>query len=271
MDDRRKHISSGLAAESLVAKRVTRATEGQARPVLPDLWLVLIGGSLFDRGGEAILPLAERLVELRATHQLAVCCGGGVRQRHTYKIGLDLGLPVGGLAAVAGAIEEQNALMLWALTAHRGAIRLNKEELELLPLALAVGQLPILVAQPPYHYWEYPRAGSGVPLHGDDCGTVLLTENFGCRCVLLKDVDGIYEADPADHPGARRLTHVRVDELLAGSPRTLPVEQGLLDIMRHTRHVTRVCVTSGLDPDNLDRILAGEKVGTVLEGSHARP
>ena len=271
MEDRRKHISSGLAAESLVATRVMRATEGKARPVLPDLWLVLIGGSLFDRGRDAVLPLAERLGALRARYPLAVCCGGGVRQRHTYKIGLDLGLPVGGLAAVAGAIEEQNALMLWALTAHRGAIRLNKEELELLPMALAMGQLPILVAQPPYHYWEYPREGSGLPLHGDDCGTVLLAENFGCQCVLLKDVDGIYEADPAEHPGARRLTHARVDDLLANGPKTLPVERGLLEIMRDTRHVTRLCVASGLDPDNLDRILAGEEVGTVLEGSHARP
>src|SRR5215471_3491101 len=192
MEDRRKHIQSGLAAESLVARSVAESTVGRAEPVLPDLWLVLIGGSLFDRGGPAILPLTEKLAELRKRHQIAVCCGGGVRQRHTYKIGLDLGLPVGGLAAVAGAIEEQNALMLWALMARQGAIRFNKEELELLPMALGMGQLPILVAQPPYHYWEYPREGGALPLHGDDSGVVLLAENFGCKCVLLKDVAGIY-------------------------------------------------------------------------------
>ena len=269
MEDRRKHIASGLAAESLVAKRVAQATEGKARPILPDLWLIMIGGSLFDRGRDAMIPLAERLVALRRTYPLAASCGGGVRQRHTYKIGLDLGLPLGGLAAVALPVEEQNALMLWALTAQGGAIRLNNEQLELLPMALGIGQMPILIAQPPYRYWEYPREGSGLPLHGDDCGTVLLAENFGCKCVLLKDVDGVYEADPAEHPEARRMKHARIDDLLVTGPRTLPVERGLLEIMRHTRHVTRVCVASGLDPDNLDRILAGETVGTVLEGSHA--
>jgi molybdenum storage protein len=271
MDDRRKHISSGLAAESLVATRVMQATAGRAEPVLPDLWLILIGGSLFDRGPEAIPALAERLVALRRRHQIAVLCGGGVRQRHTYKIGIDLGLPIGGLAAVAGAIEEQNALMLWALTAQRGAIRLDKEELELLPLALAMGQLPILVAQPPYHYWEYPRAGTSLPMHGDDCGAVLLAENFGCRCVLLKDVDGIYDADPHEQPGARHQPRLRVDDLRGAGARPLPVEPGLLEVLRDTRHVTRVPIASGLDPDNLDRLLAGEAAGTVLEGSHAGP
>jgi molybdenum storage protein len=268
-EDRRKHISSTLAAETLVAQHIGRATEGVVERVLPDLWLVMIGGSLFDRGREAIVPLVERLLVLKQAHRIAVCVGGGVRARHTYKIGLDLGLPIGGLAAIVGACEEQNALMLWALLARHGGIRLNKEEIELLPLALTMGQTPILVSMPPYHYWEYPVEGAALPLHGSDAGVVLLAENLGCRCVLLKDVDGLHEADPAEHPGARLISRARAADLLAGGPKTLPVDRVVLEILRHSRTLGKVHLTSGLDPDNLGRVLAGEPVGTLLEADHA--
>lgn len=269
MEDRRKHIESKLAGESLVATSVRRGTDGPVRAVLPDLWCILIGGSLFDRGKTALVPLADRVATLRAKHQIAVFVGGGVRERHTYKIGIDLGLPVGGLAMIAGGIPEQNALIFWSLLASRGAVRLSKEELGIMPLVLAMGQLPILVGQPPYHYWEYPSNESSVPRHGADCGTVLLADNFGCRCMLLKDVDGIYDADPAEHTDARLIKRARVEDLIENGPTTLPVERALLDILKDTKSLTRVRVASGLDVDNLDRILAGEDVGTLLEASHA--
>jgi molybdenum storage protein len=269
MEDRRKHIESKLAGESLVATRTLHSTRGQTLQILPELWFVLIGGSLFDRGKATLPGLADAVMGLRRKHQIAVFVGGGVRERHTYKIGIDLGLPLGGLAKLAGGIPEQNSLMMWSLMAARGAVRLSKEEVSELPLALAVGQTPILVGQPPFHYWEYPTEGSAVPLHGSDCGTALLAENFGCRCVLLKDVDGIYDADPATHPGARLMPRARVDDLIEHGPKTLPVERGLLRLMQDTTSLTRVHVASGLDPENLGRILAGEAVGTVLEGSHA--
>jgi molybdenum storage protein len=269
MEDRRKHIDSRLAGDSLVGPGIRRGTDGTVRRVLPELWCVLIGGSLFDRGRAVLLPLADKIAELRAKHQLAIFVGGGVRERHTYKIGIDLGLPLGGLAMVAGAIPEQNALMLWAVLASRGAVRLSKEEIGLLPVALAMGQIPVLVGQPPYHYWEHPSDDSLVPRHGADCGTALLADNFGCRCVLLKDVSGIHEADPAAHPGAPLLRRVRAPDLLRDGPKTLPVERALLEIMCHTRSLTWLHVASGLDPDVLERILAGEDAGTRLEGAHA--
>jgi molybdenum storage protein len=269
--DRRKHLQSTLAGESLVATRTRHATDGPIRAILPDLWCILIGGSLFDRGKAALVPLADRIADLRARHQIAVFVGGGVRERHTYQIGIDLGLPLGGLAMIAGGIPEQNALMFWCLLASRGAVRLSKEEVGLLPLALAMGQTPVLVGQPPYHYWEYPADASAVPRHGADCGTALLADNFGCRCVLLKDVEGIHQADPARHPDARLIKHARAGDLLENGPPTLPVERALLEILRDAKVLRHVRVASGLDARNLDRILGGEDVGTVLEGNHARP
>ena len=40
-----------------------------------------------------------------------------MRLRHTFHICFDLGLPTGGLAMVAGAVDEQNSRMIWSLLA----------------------------------------------------------------------------------------------------------------------------------------------------------
>src|SRR5262245_19674636 len=113
----RKHLKSRFMSESLVARKVIDAS-GTKRSVaiLPDANVVMIGGkSIVDRGKAAVFPLVEELVEANQEHKLILGVSGGVRVRHTYEIGLDLGLPTGGLAMVAGAMEEQNAHMLYAL------------------------------------------------------------------------------------------------------------------------------------------------------------
>ena len=46
--------------------------------------------------------------------------GGGTRVRHTLAIGVDLGLPTGGIAQLVGAMEECNAVFLNALLAKHG-------------------------------------------------------------------------------------------------------------------------------------------------------
>ena len=81
--------------------------------VYPDLNLVKLGGlSIIDRGRAAVFPLITEIIEARQQHQLMIGVGGGTRERHTYAIGLDLGLPTGGLAMIAGAIPEQNGTLI---------------------------------------------------------------------------------------------------------------------------------------------------------------
>lgn len=50
---------------------------------------------------------------------------------------------------------------------------------------------------------------------GSDFSALFIAAKLHCRCVLLKDVDGLYEADPSENPHARRFEAISYDDLLA--------------------------------------------------------
>src|SRR4051812_28637634 len=107
--DGRTHIESSLMRESLVDQRVVARTKNKNElAILPDVRLVSVGGqSIFDRGREALLPVVEEIAAARAhKHRLVLSVGGGTRTRHTISIAADLGLPLGGIAQLVGAMEE---------------------------------------------------------------------------------------------------------------------------------------------------------------------
>src|SRR5215217_5734423 len=108
--DGRTHIQSRLMRESLQDRNVLSKTDSERDlPIFPDVTLVSIGGqSIFDRGKEAIVPLADEIAACKGLAKLVLGVGGGTRVRHTISIALDLGLPVGGVAQLVGAMEELN-------------------------------------------------------------------------------------------------------------------------------------------------------------------
>ena len=92
-----KHVASPLARQTLLDSTLTRPVAG-GRPIriLPWLQVLKIGGcSIMDRGPEAILPVVDELRKLLPEHRLLILTGAGIRARHLYSVGLDLGLPVG--------------------------------------------------------------------------------------------------------------------------------------------------------------------------------
>ena len=95
-----KHVASPLARQTLLDSGLTHPVAG-GRPIrlLPWLQVVKVGGrSIMDRGRDAILPLVDELRKLLPEHRLLILTGAGIRARHLYGVGLDLGLPVGSLA-----------------------------------------------------------------------------------------------------------------------------------------------------------------------------
>jgi molybdenum storage protein len=82
---------------------------------------VKIGGrSIMDRGADAILPVVDELRKLLPEHRLLILTGAGIRARHLYGVGLDLGLPVGSLAPLAASEAGQNGHILASLLAPEG-------------------------------------------------------------------------------------------------------------------------------------------------------
>lgn len=267
-DDPRRHLRSGLMRESLVGRHIGPRTRTDAEVrIIPDMAVISIGGmSLFDRGRDALLPLVEALVACRRRHRFVVGVGGGARMRHTFHICLELGLPTGALAMVAGAVDEQNSRMLWALLAGHKAVSMNKENFLELPLWLDQGMIPVMASMPPYHFWEPPAGPHGLPMNGNDLGAFLFAEVLGARSViLLKDEKGLYTADPKRDPSAAFIPAIGARELLDRGLPELIVEQACLEAMVHARNVRKIQVVNGLEPALLARALDGEHVGTIID------
>lgn len=266
--DGRTHIESNLMRESLVDRKVIARTHSEREfEVLPDVMLVGIGGqSIFDRGKDAILPVAEELAEARGKVKMIVGVGGGTRVRHTISVALDLGLPTGGVAQLVGAMEEANAVLLNALLAKKRSMVMQREHFWELPLYLENGMLPIVISIPPYHFWEPPAEEGPLPTHGSDFGLFILAEVLGMKkLVFVKDVDGLYNKDPKKHADAKLVKRTSLGALFADMPAELPIDRQLLDAWRTARHVERVQIVNGLRKGELTRALAGEDVGTIID------
>jgi molybdenum storage protein len=266
-DNGRTHIRSRLMAESLQDRAVIRETDSPSDfQILPDVVLVGIGGqSIFDRGRDALLPLAEELRGLRGQHRMVLGVGGGTRVRHTVSVALDLGLPIGGIAQLVGAMEELNAVLLNALLAKSGSIVMPRDHFWELPLYLDSGMIPIVISIPPYHFWEPPPERGNLPAHGSDFGLFQLAEVLAMKqLVFVKDEDGLYDKDPKHHPDARLIPEITLEELLAAPPPTTILDRMLFEAWRHARNVERIQIVNGLVPGRLSKALAGENAGTVI-------
>jgi molybdenum storage protein len=263
----RLHIESSLMGESLMDKGVLADTDTQPvfRP-MPDLIVVKIGGqSIIDRGRVALLPILDELVEARKSHKIIIATGGGTRARHAYAIATDLGMPTGVLARLGSSISEQNALMVAILLTQYGGIKIGHDDLPKLAAYMALGSLPVVHAMPPYGLFERPPSLGRIPPHRTDAGAFLLAEVMGAqRCILIKDEQGLYTADPKKDPSASFIPEVEVGELLTLDLEDLAVERSMLEILRDARSLREVVIVNGLERGNISRTLAGEKVGTRI-------
>jgi molybdenum storage protein len=262
-----QHVVSSLMRESLMDKGVIARTESPVRAILPDLNVVQIGGlSIMDRGHASVLPLLDEIVANQARHTQVIGVGPGVRARHILSVGLDLGLPTGALATLAAKSSAQNAYMVSCLLASRGFVYLEAPFIvQLLPAMLAASRGAVFNGIPPYDLWEHPPGLGKLPPHGSDAGAYLVGEVFGARTViLLKDVDGLYTADPKTDPHAAFIPEIGAGELLAKQLTTLPIEPVVLHLLTRAKLARSVRVVNGLVPGNLTRALDGEPVGTLI-------
>ncbi len=265
----RLHIETNLMAESLMDKTLLAETEADADAIfrpLPDLAIVKLGGqSIIDRGAEVVLPLLDEIVAAREKHQLLVVTGGGTRSRHAYAIALDLGMPTGVLAKLGASISEQNALMLSLLLAPHGGIKIGHDDVVKLPAYMALGSIPVMHGMPPYSLWEEPATQGRIPPHRTDSGAFLTAEVVGARCcILVKDEQGLFTADPKKDPTAELIPEIEVNELLAMDLADLAVERAMLHALAQARSVREVFIVNGREPGNLTRALAGENPGTRI-------
>src|SRR5271170_5341714 len=238
-----RHIASPLARQTLLDGNLTRPVAG-TRPIklLPWLQVVKIGGGrIMDRGHEAILPLVDELRALLLEHRLLILTGAGIRARHLYGVGLDLGLPVGSLAPLAASEAGQNGHILASLLAPEGVSYIEHPTIaNQLSIHLSAARAVVGSAFPPYHHHEFPI--SRIPPHRADTGAFLLADALGAAgLTIVEDVDGVYDADPKGPGGdtARLIREIKAADL-AKTDGALPFDSVLLEVMATARHIERV-------------------------------
>ena len=265
--DGRHHVKSMLMRESLLDKDVQKSTETPVFRMLPDAYVIKIGGrSIIDSGREVVYPVVEALTHCLETKKLIIGTGGGIRSRHVFSIGIDMGLPTGVLAQLAMADALANAHILGTLLAPYGVVAIPPEMFgHLLPLFLRSAPGVIFNGVPPYSLWEHPPATGRIPPHRTDAGSFLLAECFGCKSVVLvKDVDGLYDRDPKHYSGADFIREISSSELRKRNFETLPFERVLLDLLDNARLLRSFQIVNGRHPDRIVAALEGEHVGTVV-------
>ena len=265
--DGRHHLESLLMRESLVDKEVQRATETPVFRMLPHVQVLKLGGrSIVDAGRVVMYPLIDTLTGALKRHKLVISTGGGLRSRHVFSIGIDLGLPTGVLAQLAMADALGNAHILGTLLAPFGVVAIPPDILgHLLPLFIDSAPGVIFNGVPPYSLWEHPPAIGRIPPHRTDAGSFLLAECFGCKALtLVKDVNGLYDRDPKRHTDARFIPDIGVAELKKRRLETVPFERVLLDLLDDARLLRSFQIVNGRQPDQIAAALEGEHVGTII-------
>ncbi|HET6419372.1 MAG TPA: uridylate kinase [Geobacteraceae bacterium] len=264
---KRLELDSKLKGETLVRKGLLKkhARFPQLR-LVPELNVVKIGGhGVIDFGRDVVLPLMEELGEISKKHKILVVTGGGVRVRHILDIGIDLGMPTGVLAELAGKISEQNAEIVTLLLSKWGGTRIKTGDLLDLPTMLHLGLLPVVHGTPPYGLYEHPPGVGLIPPHRTDTGAFLMAEVLGAKsCILVKNVDGLYTEDPRINPDAELIEDVTVDELISLDMEDMVMERKVLYLLKDAVNVKEVRIVNGHKRGNIEKAINGEKVGTII-------
>ena len=263
----RLEIETRLRGETLVRKGLMHRHEGVAPlRLVPELNVIKIGGhGIIDYGREVVLPLMEEIGGLAKQHKVLVVTGGGVRVRHILDIGIDLGMPTGVLAELAGKISEQNAEIVTLLLSKWGGTRVKTGDLLDLPTLLHLGLLPVIHGTPPYGLYEHPPETGLIPPHRTDTGALLMAEVLGAKsCILVKNVDGLFTEDPRLNPKAELIEEITVEELIKLDMEDMVLERKMLYLLRDTVNVKEIWIVNGHKRGTIEQAIRREKVGTVI-------
>ena len=104
-------------------------------------------------------------------------------------------------------------------------------------------------------------AGTGNPYFSTDTAAVLRAAEINAEVILLaKNIDGVYNADPAKDPTAVKYDSISYDDVLAQHLMVMDTTATSLSMDNHIP----VLVFALKDPQNIIRALCGENVGTIV-------
>ena len=104
--------------------------------------------------------------------------------------------------------------------------------------------------------------GTGSPFFSTDTAAVLRAAEIEADAILLaKNVDGVYSADPKKDPNAVKYDSISYDEVLA---QHLAVMDSTATSLSMDNKIP-VILFALKDPENIVRVVMGEKIGTTVQ------
>ena len=106
-------------------------------------------------------------------------------------------------------------------------------------------------------------AGTGNPYFTTDTAATLRAVEIGAEVILKATrVDGVYDADPEQHPEARRFARIGYTDMLANRLNALDATAVSLAMDNDLP----IVVFDMTKPGNIERAVRGERIGTLIAG-----
>ena len=104
--------------------------------------------------------------------------------------------------------------------------------------------------------------GTGNPFFSTDTAAVLRAAEIGAEVILLaKNVDGVYDSDPAKNPDAKKYDKLSYMDVLNQGLGVMDTTATSLSMDNHIP----ILVFALSDPENIYRAVNGEQIGTLVE------
>jgi len=219
----------------------------------------LMGGRRSGIDSETLAAIADEIVAVhKADVQIAIVVGGGniFRGVSGATEGIDrvTGDNMGMLATVINALALQDALE------RRGA---NTRVVSAITMSEVAEPF---IRRRAIRHLEKGRivicaAGTGNPFFTTDSAAALRANELKCEIIFkATKVDGIYTADPAKDPNARRIPHTTYHRVLA--ERLEVMDASAIDLARGNS--IPIYIFSLREPGNIRRALLGEDIGSIV-------
>ncbi len=104
--------------------------------------------------------------------------------------------------------------------------------------------------------------GTGNPYFSTDTAAALRAAEIGAEVILLaKNIDGVYDSDPAKNPDAKKYDHLSYMDVLNQGLGVMDTTATSLSMDNHIP----ILVFALSDPENIYRAVTGEQIGTLVK------
>jgi len=215
-----------------------------------------LGGSILGSPPDAGVVrrysgMISDVLKQKQRHKAVVVVGGGATARHYISVAREIGL----------SHEEQDRI----------AIQASRLNARIVGMSLGVDKVAATIRGAVSNVEAHRLAVMGGLKPGITTDTVatLVAEAWHSDLIVkASDQEGIYTADPRQHPDAKLLSTVsysQVVQILGG--KHSPGIHSIVDpvaVERIAKNRLRLVVVKGDNPENIVRAINGEKVGTMV-------